>query len=52
LVRDANRFDIKHPSLNVAAVPGLTDPKVKNEALSRNLVFVDGIAMGGEDRNV
>jgi uncharacterized protein YbjT (DUF2867 family) len=28
VVRDAARLDIKHPSLNVAAVPALTDPEV------------------------
>jgi uncharacterized protein YbjT (DUF2867 family) len=33
VVRDPARFDVSHPALEVAAVPGLTDPEVLRPAL-------------------
>ena len=33
VVRDPARFDVSHPALEVATVPGLTDPEVLRAAL-------------------
>ena len=44
VVRDPARFEVSHPALEVAAVPGLTDPGVLRYALQSSDAAISGVA--------
>jgi putative NADH-flavin reductase len=43
VVRDPSRFDISHPALEVAEVPGLTDPEVLRPVLETSDAAISGV---------
>jgi uncharacterized protein YbjT (DUF2867 family) len=47
VVRDPARFDVTHPALEVATVPGLTDPDVLRPALAASEVAISGVGPRG-----
>jgi putative NADH-flavin reductase len=47
VVRDPARFDVRHPALEVAAVPGLTDPEVLRLALEGSDAAISGVGPRG-----
>jgi uncharacterized protein YbjT (DUF2867 family) len=47
VVRDRARFDVTHPALQVARVPGLSDPEVLRPALDAGDVAISGIGPRG-----
>jgi uncharacterized protein YbjT (DUF2867 family) len=47
VVRDATRFDLRHPALDVATVPGLTDPEVLRPVLDGSDVVISGVGPRG-----
>lgn len=46
-VRAAGRFDVSHPALEVATVPGLTDPDVLRPALEDSDAVISGVGPRG-----
>jgi uncharacterized protein YbjT (DUF2867 family) len=47
VVRDRARFDVSHPALEVATVPGLTDPEVLRSALDSSDAVISGVGPRG-----
>ena len=47
VVRDPARFDLRHPALEVATVPGLTDPEVLRPALEGGDAAISGVGPRG-----
>ena len=47
VVRDRARFDVSHPALEVATVPGLTDPEVLRSALDSSGAAISGVGPRG-----
>src|SRR5437773_3947798 len=47
VVRDRGRFDLNHPALEVATVPGLTDPEVLRLALDGSDAAISGVGPRG-----
>jgi putative NADH-flavin reductase len=47
VVRDPTRFDVSHPALEVATVPGLTDPEVLDSALESSDAVISGVGPRG-----
>jgi uncharacterized protein YbjT (DUF2867 family) len=47
VVRGAGRFDVNHPALEVATVPGLTDPEVLRPALEDSDAAISGVGPRG-----
>jgi putative NADH-flavin reductase len=47
VVRDPARFDVNHPALEVAKVPGLTDPEPLRSALEGSDAAVSGVGPRG-----
>lgn len=47
VVRDPARFDVSHPALQVATVPGLTDPEVLRPALEGSDAAISGVGPRG-----
>jgi putative NADH-flavin reductase len=47
VVRDPARFDLSHPALEVARVPGLTDPEVLRPALEASDAAISGVGPRG-----
>jgi uncharacterized protein YbjT (DUF2867 family) len=47
VVRDPARFDVNHPALEVATVPGLTDPEVLRLVLERSDAAISGVGPRG-----
>jgi uncharacterized protein YbjT (DUF2867 family) len=47
VVRDPARFDVTHPGLEVATVPGLTDPDVLRPALDASDAAISGVGPRG-----
>ncbi len=47
VARDPARFDVSHPALAVATVPGLTDPEVLRAALEGSDVAISGVGPRG-----
>ena len=47
VVRDPARFEVSHPALEVAAVPGLTDPGVLRYALQSSDAAIAGVGPRG-----
>ena len=47
VVRDPTRFDVSHPALEVATVPGLTDPEVLRPALEGSDAAISGVGPRG-----
>jgi len=47
VVRAAGRFDVSHPALEVATVPGLTDPDVLRPALEDSDAVISGVGPRG-----
>jgi uncharacterized protein YbjT (DUF2867 family) len=47
VVRDATRFDLRHPALEVATVPGLTDPELLCPVLDGSDVAISGVGPRG-----
>jgi len=47
VVRDPARFDVSHPALEVATVPGLTDPEVLRPALEGSDAAISGVGPRG-----
>jgi uncharacterized protein YbjT (DUF2867 family) len=47
VVRAAGRFDVNHPALEVATVPGLTDPDVLRPALEDSDAAISGVGPRG-----
>lgn len=47
VVRDRARFDVSHPALDVATVPGLTDPDVLRSALESSDAAISGVGPRG-----
>jgi uncharacterized protein YbjT (DUF2867 family) len=47
VVRDPVRFDLGHPALEVATVPGLTDPEVLRPALEGSDAAISGVGPRG-----
>ena len=43
VVRDPARFDVSHPALEVATVPGLTDPEVLRPVLEASDAAISGV---------
>ena len=47
VVRDPARFDVTHPALEVATVPGLTDPEVLRAVLEGSDAAISGVGPRG-----
>jgi putative NADH-flavin reductase len=47
VVRDPALFDVSHPALEVATVPGLTDPEVLRSALETSDAAISGVGPRG-----
>jgi uncharacterized protein YbjT (DUF2867 family) len=47
VVRDPARFDVSHPALEVATVPGLTDPEVLRPVLEGSDAVISGVGPRG-----
>jgi len=47
VVRDPARFDVSHPALEVATVPGLTDPEALRPALEASDAAISGVGPRG-----
>ena len=47
VVRDPARFDVNHPALEVATVPGLTDPEVLRAVLEGSDAAISGVGPRG-----
>jgi putative NADH-flavin reductase len=47
VVRDPARFDVSHPALEVAKVPGLTDPEVLRPLLEGSDAVISGVGPRG-----
>jgi uncharacterized protein YbjT (DUF2867 family) len=47
VVRDPARFDFSHPALEVATVPGLTDPEVLRPVLEASDAAISGVGPRG-----
>jgi uncharacterized protein YbjT (DUF2867 family) len=47
VVRDPATFDVSHPALEVATVPGLTDPEALRAALDGSDVAISGVGPRG-----
>jgi len=47
VVRDPARFHVRHPALQVATVPGLTDPEVLRPALEGSDAAISGVGPRG-----
>ena len=47
VVRDPARFDVSHPALEVATVPGLTDPEVLRPLLEGSDAAISGVGPRG-----
>lgn len=47
VVRDRSRFDLSHPALEVARVPGLTDPEVLRPVLKASDAVISGVGPRG-----
>jgi uncharacterized protein YbjT (DUF2867 family) len=47
VVRDPARFDVSHPALEVATVPGLTDPEVLRPVLEGSAAAISGVGPRG-----
>jgi uncharacterized protein YbjT (DUF2867 family) len=47
VVRDPARFDVSHPALEVATVPGLTDPEVLRPVLEARDAAISGVGPRG-----
>jgi putative NADH-flavin reductase len=47
VVRDPARFDVSHPALQVATVPGLTDPEILRPALEGSDAAISGVGPRG-----
>lgn len=47
VVRDGARFDVSHPALEVATVPGLTDPEVLRPVLEASDAAISGVGPRG-----
>ncbi len=47
VVRDPARFQVRHPALEVAAVPGLTDPQVLRPTLEGSDAAISGVGPRG-----
>jgi putative NADH-flavin reductase len=47
VVRDPSRFDMSHPALEVAVVPGLTDPEVLRPVLEASDAAISGVGPRG-----
>jgi uncharacterized protein YbjT (DUF2867 family) len=47
VVRDPSRFDVSHPALEVATVPGLTDPEVLRPVLEGSAAAISGVGPRG-----
>jgi uncharacterized protein YbjT (DUF2867 family) len=47
VVRDPARFDLSHPALEVATVPGLTDPEVLRPVLEGRDAAISGVGPRG-----
>jgi putative NADH-flavin reductase len=47
VVRDPARFDVSHPALEVATVPGLTDPEVLRPVLEASDAAISGVGPRG-----
>ena len=47
VVRDGSRFDLNHPALEVATVPGLSDPELLRPALEASDAVVSGVGPRG-----
>jgi len=47
VVRDPVRFDVSHPALEVATVPGLTDPEVLRPVLEASDAAISGVGPRG-----
>ena len=47
VVRDPARFDVSHPALEIATVPGLTDPEVLRAALEGSDAAISGVGPRG-----
>jgi len=47
VVRDPARFDVSHPALEVATVPGLTDPEVLRPVLEGSGAAISGVGPRG-----
>jgi uncharacterized protein YbjT (DUF2867 family) len=47
VVRDPSRFDVRHPALDVATVPGLTDPEALRPALESSDAAISGVGPRG-----
>jgi uncharacterized protein YbjT (DUF2867 family) len=47
VVRDPARFDVRHPALEVATVPGLTDPEVLRPVLEGSDAVISGVGPRG-----
>jgi putative NADH-flavin reductase len=47
VVRDPARFDVSHPALEVATVPGLTDPEVLRPVLEASDAVISGVGPRG-----
>jgi putative NADH-flavin reductase len=47
VVRDPARFDVSHPALEVATVPGLTDPEVLRPVLEGSDAAISGVGPRG-----
>jgi putative NADH-flavin reductase len=47
VVRDPARFEVTHPALEVATVPGLTDPGVLGSALESSDAAISGVGPRG-----
>src|SRR5437879_6129892 len=45
VVRDPARFDVSHPALEVATVPGLTDPEVLRPVLEASDAAISGVGL-------
>jgi putative NADH-flavin reductase len=47
VVRDPARFDVSHPALELATVPGLTDPEMLRPALEASDAAISGVGPRG-----
>jgi uncharacterized protein YbjT (DUF2867 family) len=47
VVRDPARFDVSHPALEVATMPGLTDPEVLRPVLEASDAAISGVGPRG-----
>src|SRR5215218_7047935 len=47
VVRDPARFEVSHPALEVATVPGLTDPEVLRPVLEGSDAAISGVGLRG-----